>query len=129
MSIAACFRSKSGIAVGMVLMLAGCASTVPEERLKNSAVIIEGSTNAWLAVKFGPTISVVEIDGKPVENGYGPFDLEPGSHVVKMKCGKTTNDVSINVVAGEVYEFGYGPRAQGCEGGLLRTRRARKQGS
>jgi hypothetical protein len=87
-------------------------------------VITSGSTNFFLTTNFMPTISVVEVDGTVPGNAYGPIELEPGPHLVKLKCADNISEQRIQAAAGEVYEFVFvaGRRPSECRGSLGRMR-------
>ena len=111
-----------------VTLIAGCAlGPVRTDRLDKVAIITSGNTNVMALTRFGPVISLVEIDGKPVESRYGPVELEPGAHTVTMKCGDATKTNTVKVVAGEVYQFAMvtTPGVKGCVGSLSRVRTAK----
>ncbi len=116
----------ASIAVAVTL-LGGCAmQPVRTDRLDKVAIITSGNTNAKAVARFRPIVSVVEIDGKPVDKPYGPIELAPGPHSVTMKCGDSTKTGSMTVAAGEVYEFTFAttPGVPGCVGSLSRVRSA-----
>jgi hypothetical protein len=117
----------SAIATLATLLIAGCATqSVPSERLNQVAVVTSGGTNLWTLGRM-PTISVVEVDGATPANAYGPIELAPGPHKLKMKCGGNITESQVTVAAGDVYEFSVvmgGPG--GCEGSLYRVRSANK---
>lgn len=119
-------KSLSAIAALAILLLAGCATqSVPSERLNHVAVVTSGGTNLWTLGRM-PTISVVEVDGTPPANAYGPIELVPGPHKLKMKCGSNITETQVTVAAGEVYEFSVvmgGPG--GCQGSLYRVQAAK----
>ena len=75
-----------------------------------------------------PTISVVEVDGVPPANSYGPIELSPGPHVIKLKCSDNVSEQKIDAAAGEIYEFAVvsGGRPSACRGSLIRTKAAKK---
>ncbi len=113
----------------IVCLLNGCATeSVAPQRMEKVAVITSGSSNIVLATNFMPTVSVVEVDGKAVSKPYGPIEIEPGLHTVKMKCADSTNTRTIEAAAGDVYEFAMiaAPGESGCQGSLNRTRAPRK---
>jgi hypothetical protein len=117
------------ITICAVVLIGGCATqSVPKERLNKVAVITSGSTNVWTFLSTAPSISVVEVDGVRTENSYGPIELEPGPHKIKMKCGIHANELEITVAAGDVYEFAIamGGRIAGCEGSLVKVKSAKK---
>lgn len=110
-----------------VTLIAGCAlQPIRTDRLDKVAIITSGDTNVMALTKFGPVISLVEIDGKPVDKRYGPIELEPGTHSVTLKCGDQTKASSVTVAAGEVYQFAMvtTPGVKGCVGSLSRVRSA-----
>ena len=102
-------------------------SPVRTSRLDKVAIITSGDTNVMALTRFGPLISLVEIDGKPVESRYGPVELDPGTHSVTLKCGDSTKVNTVNVAAGEVYQFSMvtTPGVKGCVGSLSRVRAAK----
>jgi hypothetical protein len=120
-------KSISAIATLATLLIAGCATqSVPSERLNQVAVVTSGGTNLWTLGRM-PTISVVEVDGATPANAYGPIELAPGPHKLKMKCGGNITESQVTVAAGDVYEFSVvmgGPG--GCEGSLYKVRSANK---
>jgi len=108
-------------------LIAGCATEpVTTDHLNRVAIITSGNTNFFALTRFGPVISVVEIDGKPIDKPYGPVELEPGTHSVTMKCGDSTRTNTVTVSAGEVYQFAIvtTPGVKGCFGALSRVRSA-----
>jgi hypothetical protein len=112
-----------------VLINSGCATeSVPKERLEKVAVVTSGSTNAWTFLSTTPSVSVVEVDGAQTDKPYGPIELQPGTHKIKMKCGNNINDRELSVVAGDVYEFavGMGGGAPGCQGVLIKVKSTSK---
>lgn len=116
-------RHVGSIAIAVAL-IAGCATRpVPTDRLNRVAIITSGNTNLFSLIKFGPVISVVDVDGKPVDRRYGPIELEPGTHSVTMQCGDETKAIKVTVAAGEVYRFAHvtTPGVKGCSGSLSRV--------
>ena len=110
-----------------VTLVAGCAmQPVRTDRLDNAAIITSGTTNMKGVARFRSMVSVVDIDGKPVDKPYGPIELVPGRHSVTMKCGDSTKTSPLTVAAGEVYEFAYETPSgvKGCVGSLTRVRAA-----
>lgn len=116
--------TKHCIATIAVTLIAGCAmQPVRTDRLDQAAIITSGSTNLKAVARFRPMVSVVQIDGKPVDKPYGPIELAPGPHSVTMKCGDSTKTSPVTVAAGEVYEFEFAaaPGGKGCVGSLSRV--------
>lgn len=116
--------TKHCIATFAVTLIAGCAmQPVRTDRLDKAAIITSGSTNLKAVARFRPMVSVVQIDGKPVDKPYGPIELAPGPHSVTMKCGDSTKTSPVTVAAGEVYEFEFAaaPGGKGCVGSLSRV--------
>jgi hypothetical protein len=112
-----------------LLLCASCATqSVPPERSDKVAVITSGSTNFFLATNFMPTISVVEVDGVAPTNSYGPIELSPGPHIVKLKCSDNISEQKLDAMAGEIYEFAVvsGRRPSECRGSLTRTKSGKK---
>lgn len=106
-----------------VLLLFGCATQpVPKEALTSSAVFTSGSVNVWSLTSGGSRVSLVSINGEPVDKPNGPVVVPPGTHKVVMACGGDPHEFDISVNAGEVYEFAYGVGGTaGCRGGLVRV--------
>ena len=111
-------------------LLAGCATGSLPGRPPNTkvALITSGDTYFTGTTRFGPEISVVEIDGKLVDKPYGIIELEPGMHSVVMRCGNTIKTRTVTVSAGEVYQFAMitTPGVRGCAGSLSRVRPVNK---
>jgi hypothetical protein len=110
------------MSAGLVLCAACATQSVPKERLDSVAIITSGSTNLFLATKFGPVISVAEVDGVPPEKRFGPIELAPGPHKIKMKCDRNETEREWTVSAGEVYEFSIVMLGGACEGDLVKVR-------
>lgn len=105
-------------------LLAGCVTeSAPARKLNRIALITSGDTYFYGATRFGPEISVVEIDGKPVDKPYGPIELEPGAHAITMKCGDSITARKVTVAAGDIYQFAVvaTPGVRGCAGSLSRV--------
>lgn len=132
MSIPADMKINMHHMVSVILaatLLAGCATEpLPTRPLSKVALITSGGTHFSSSTSFGPDISVVEIDGKPVDRPYGPLELEPGTHSVTMKCGDSIKNLTVKASAGEVYQFAMvaAPGVKGCSGSLDRVRSARR---
>ena len=108
-----------------VVLTAGCATKpAPADHLKNVAIIMPGDAVSFTLSGSGPVISVVEVDGKPVDTPHGPIKLPPGTHSVTMKCDGSIHTNTVTVSAGEVYQFAMVARAgvKGCVGSLSRVR-------
>lgn len=125
MKIAKHYVASIAIALSFI---AGCATgPVRTDRLDKVAIVTSGDTNVMALTRFGPVISIVEVDGKPVDRRYGPIELAPGAHSVTLKCGDSTKVNSVNALAGEVYQFAMvtAPGVKGCVGSLSRVRSAK----
>ena len=120
------------VALAMVAaaLLAGCATGSSSGRSPNNTVALISSGDNYFTgnTRFGPEISLVEIDGKPVDRPYGLIELQPGTYSVAMKCGDTVKTRTVTVAAGEVYQFSMItlPGVRGCAGTLSRVRPASK---
>lgn len=79
---------------------------------------------SYASPDVGTRISVVDVDGKPVKEPYGPIELEPGTHTVTLKCDGSLKTSTVTVSAGEVYQFSKlaTPGVKGCVGSLSRVR-------
>ena len=108
-----------------VVSLAGCATGPLPARPANTkvALITSGDNYFTGATRFGPEISVVDIDGKPVDKPFGLIELAPGTYTVAMKCGDSIKSRAVTVAAGEVYQFAMvtTPGVRGCAGILSRV--------
>ena len=113
----------TSIAIAVTFLASCAAEPVSTEGLMSFAVITSGDTVSYASAGSGPTISIVEVDGKPVDRPYGPIHLEPGTHSVTMKCDGSNRTSSITVSAGEVYQFNkvITPGVKGCAGSLSRV--------
>ncbi len=122
-------RTFRHVAPAVVLVLAaGCAGTAPADRPRTTAIITSGDVISYTAAaESGPRVSVVEIDGKPVDRPHGPLELAPGKHVVTLKCGHSVTTSIVTMAAGEVYQFNAAAAvgATGCIGSLSRLRSSR----
>jgi hypothetical protein len=108
------------------LLLASCESPPTGNRNPRSvALIMSGDAVSYNAHAFGTRISVVDVDGKPVKEPYGPVELTPGRHTVMLACDGANTPHTITFAAGEVYQFVARPTpgARGCVGALSRVRR------
>ena len=108
-----------------VTCLASCmAEPVARDELRSVAVITSGDTVSYVGTESGPTIGIVEVDGKPVDRPNGPINLQPGTHSVTMRCDGSNRTNSITVSAGEIYQFNKvsTPGVKGCVGSLSRIR-------
>lgn len=122
-------RIHSSIAFPLLaaLLLASCAAPPAGNRTPRSvALIMSGDVVAYSAPGFGPRVSVVDVDGKPVKEPYGPVELSPGRHTVNIACDGAVTPHTLSVSAGEVYQFAARtkPGARSCTGALSRVRTA-----
>jgi hypothetical protein len=109
------------------LLLASCESPpVTHRNPRSVALIMSGDFVSYSSTGFGARISVVEVDGKPVKEPYGPVELAPGRHTVMLACDGAHTPHTLTVAAGEVYQFVVRtrPGAKGCVGALSRVRKA-----
>jgi len=114
----------TSIAIAVAFLASCAAGPVSTDGLKSVAVITSGDTVSYAGTGSGPTISIVEVDGKPADLPNGPIKLEPGTHSVTMKCDGSSRTSSITVSGGEVYQFNkvITPGVKGCAGSLSRVR-------
>jgi hypothetical protein len=116
-----CFRSA--IAALALLWLAGCVAP-PAGKPRSGAIIMSGDFMSYGAQGLGTRVSVVDVDGKPVTEPYGPVELAPGRHTINIACDGANATHTLAVAAGEVYQFTARarPGAKGCTGALARVR-------
>ncbi len=119
--------SRFASIVMLAALMAGCASAPPSSgRLRSVALVMSGDVVSYNSHGSGTTISIVDVDGKPVAEPYGPVELKPGRHAVTLKCDSSTRTHVLTVSAGEVYQFAKAssPGVKGCTGSLSRVRSA-----
>jgi hypothetical protein len=107
------------------LFMAGCAAPPNVNRTPRTvALIMSGDVVTYGSQGTGTRVSVVDVDGKPVKEPYGPVELTPGRHAVNLSCDGTNSPQQLTVKAGEVYQFATraNPGAKGCTGALVRVR-------
>lgn len=106
------------------MVLAACASPHSGNRSpRATALILSGDVVSYGSPGFGPRVSIAEVDGKPVAEPYGPLELAPGRHTVKLACDGSTNPHTLTMAAGEVYQFLVRTAgAKGCIATLARVR-------
>ena len=85
---------------------------------------MSGDVVSYSSSGTGSPASIVELDGKPPTDPYGPLELKPGQHMVVLKCDNSTKTYAIAVVAGELYRFvaRTAPDVKGCVPALSRVR-------
>jgi hypothetical protein len=113
------------ITTAAVALMAGCAAPPATNRAPRTvAIIMSGDVVSYSSPGFGAQVRVVEIDGKPVAEPWGPLELKPGRHTVTLQCDGATKPLTLNVAAGEVYQFTArtSPGVKGCVGALARVR-------
>ena len=105
------------------LWLAGCAAP-PAGKPRSVAIIMSGDFWSYSAQGVGTRVRVVDVDGTPVKEPYGPVELAPGRHAVNLACDGVASPHMVNVAAGEVYQFAARtrPGVKGCAGMLTRVR-------
>ena len=120
------YPMKALLIACLLIFLFGCATQpVPKEALNTSAVFTSGSVNVWSLTSGGSRVSLVSINGEPVDKPNGPVVVALGTHKVVMACGRNRSEFEITVEAGEVYEYAYGIEgASGCRGGLVKVKEA-----
>jgi hypothetical protein len=106
-------------------VLAGCAAP-PAGKPRSVALIMSGDFISYGSQGVGTRVSVLDVDGKPVKEPYGPVELAPGRHTVNIACDGANTPHTLTVAAGEVYQFAArtNPGAKGCTGTLARVRSA-----
>ena len=113
------------LALAAAAALAGCATPTPGGRPASKvAYITSGDTHFYGATRHGQPIAVIELDGAAVAGPGDPIALQPGRHVVKLKCSDNVTTQTLNVRAGEIYQFAQrtASAGRGCEAALLRVR-------
>ena len=113
------------VAAGAVLALAGCAVPPQVQRPAGKvAYVTSGDTYFYGATRFGQDVSVIEVDGKPVAPPADPIELQPGTHSLRMKCGENVSTHTLNVRAGDIYQYLVrpAPGGKGCAAALSRVR-------
>jgi hypothetical protein len=120
------FRLNMALTVLAALALAACTADPVNRSPRNVALIMSGDVVAYSAPGFGPRVSVVDVDGKPVKEPRGPVELTPGRHTVNLECDGANAPHTLTVAAGEIYQFAARtkPGARGCTGTLSRVRTA-----
>jgi hypothetical protein len=110
-------------AIFAVLLLTSCTSTPPGNRsARTGALIVSGDVVSYSSTAVNPRVSVIDVDGKPVKEPYGPVELAPGRHTVNLGCNGTSSSQTITAAAGEIYQFAarIKPGVKGCTGALTR---------
>jgi hypothetical protein len=107
----------------VAVWLAGCAAP-PAGKPRTGAIIMSGDFWSYSAQRAGSRVKVVDVDGSPVKEPYGPVELAPGRHAVNLECDGVAAPQLVNVAAGEVYQFAARtqPGVKGCTGTLTRVR-------
>jgi hypothetical protein len=116
---------RHAIVLAAIAVLAGCVSPPPGGRPASKvAYITSGDTYFYGATRHAQEISVLELDGAAVAAPADPLVLQPGRHVLKLKCGDNQSTQTINVRAGEIYQYAMrtAPSGKGCEATLMRVR-------
>jgi hypothetical protein len=117
--------SRFALALAVTAALAGCATPPPGGRPASKvAYVTSGDTYFYGATRHGQPISVIELDGVAVAAPADPLVLQPGRHVLKLKCGDQVSTQTINVRAGEIYQYAMRNASAGkaCEATLARVR-------
>ncbi len=112
-------------AIFSATLVAGCAAPPAGTRAPRTvALIMSGDVVSYSAPGLSSRVSVVDVDGKPVKEPYGPVELAPGRHTVNIACDGANSPHTLSVTAGEVYQFEARtkPGVKGCVGGLTRVR-------
>ncbi|MDB5808628.1 MAG: putative integron cassette protein [Betaproteobacteria bacterium] len=110
-----------------VLLVAGCAAPPSGNRAPRTvALIMSGDVVTYSATAPSQRVSVIDVDGKPVKEPLGPVELTPGRHSVNLGCDGTSAQQTVNVAAGEIYQFAVRTKSdvKGCTGALTRMRTA-----
>ena len=119
------FALHIALSVAAVALTAGCESPPVTGRTPRSvALILSGDVVGYSSTGAGPRVSVVDIDGTPAKEPYGPLELAPGRHTVTLACDDAKAPHTLTVKAGEVYQFVVRttPNTKGCTGALSRVR-------
>ena len=118
------YLNRLFVFVTAAVMLTGCASPQQGSRpVSKVAYITSGDTYFYGATRR-QEISVIELDGKATAGPADPIELQPGSHMLRMKCGENISAYSFNVRAGEIYQYVMRalPDGKGCKAALARVR-------
>jgi len=119
------FKTRLFIALAAVVILAGCASPTQGNRPSGKvAYITSGETYFYGATRYGQSMAVLEIDGKPVTTPADPLELQPGRHVLKMRCGDSVSNHTLDARAGDIFQYAMRPASggKGCVATLERVR-------
>ena len=105
--------------------VAGCAAPPAVNRTPRTvALILSGDVVSYSSQGLAARIRIVEVDGKPAAEPYGPVSLAPGRHAVTLACDGANTPHMLTVAAGEIYQFvaRVKPGVKGCTGALSRVR-------
>ena len=111
--------------VMLAALTAGCTSAPPASRqLRSVALIMSGDVVSYGAQGSGTAIRIIDVDGQPVAEPYGPVGVKPGKHTVTLQCDGAMKSSTLTFAAGEVYQFAKltSPGVKGCVGSLSRVR-------
>src|SRR5258706_15055240 len=117
------FRLSVATIALALLWLAGCAAP-PAGKPRSGALIMSGDFMSYSAQGIGNRVSVVDVDGKPGTEPYGPVELTPGRHTGNIAGAGAKTPHTLSVAAGAVYQFTAHtrPGANGRTGSLARAR-------
>ena len=116
---------RTALAALAVALIAACGTPPAVNRAPRTvAHIVSGDVVSYSSASYGARVSMVELDGMPVAEPYGPVELKPGQHIVSLKCDSTTKSYAIAATAGQVYLFvtRSAPDVKGCIPALVRVR-------
>lgn len=119
------FQTYVALIAAACALTAGCESPPASGRTPRSgALIMSGDVVGYSSPGAGTRVSIVDVDGKPAKEAYGPLELAPGRHTVTLACDGVNTPHTLTVRAGEVYQFVVraAPGAKGCAGALSRVR-------
>src|SRR4051812_27402298 len=116
--------ARVGLALLAAALIAACAAPTVNRSQRSFALIVSGDVVSLSSAAYGSRVGLVEVDGAPAKEMYGPVQLAPGRHTVKLSCGGTSNAQTLTMAAGEIYQFSARttPGVKGCSGALSRVR-------
>ncbi len=110
-----------------IALLGACGSPLAQPRgPRDVAHIYSGDVVSYNSQGSRSRVQVINIDGRPIENGYGPLEIPPGNHTINLNCDGAPQALDLIVAQGEIYRFVERTTAgvKGCVARLSRVRRA-----
>ena len=117
-------HARAGLALLVAALLAACTAPTVNRSQRNFALIVSGDVVSLSSASYGSRVGLLEVDGAAAKEMYGPVELAPGRHTVKLSCGGSSNSHTLTMAAGEIYQFvaRTTPGVKGCSGALARVR-------